>query len=229
MIRVKKLKKTYGRTTVLRVDDWRLDVGANAVLVGENGAGKTTLLTLIAGLSRPSMGTITIDGAAVGLQAAREAVTFVPDQPALFDDLTVEEQMLYVAKLNGEKAPTDFSIELIDRLDFGDLLGRFPQAMSKGQRQKAGLLVGTARPFQVLLLDEPTTGLDAVSRQALVETLAEFASAGGVVLSSTHDPELIDVATEIVTIEDGELFELEVDETADDEVGNGETADPERS
>lgn len=229
MIRVKKLKKTYGRTTVLRVDDWRLDAGANAVLVGENGAGKTTLLTLIAGLSRPSMGTITIDGAAVGLQAAREAVTFVPDQPALFDDLTVEEQMLYVAKLNGEKAPTDFSTELIDRLDFGDLLGRFPQAMSKGQRQKAGLLVGTARPFKVLLLDEPTTGLDAVSRQALVETLAEFANAGGVVLSSTHDPELIDVATEIVTIEDGELFELEVDDAADDEAGNDQTADSERS
>ncbi len=205
MIRVNKLKKTYGRTTVLRVAEWRLKPGANAALVGHNGAGKTTLLTLLSGLARPSSGSILIDGAAVGERQAREAVSFVPDQPALFDDLTVEEQMLYVAKLNGESEPTDFSLELAERLDAQELLGRFPQTMSKGQRQKAGLLVGTARPFKALLLDEPTTGLDAVSRLALIDTLSEFAEHGGVVLSSTHDPELIERSTEVVKIEDGEL------------------------
>ncbi len=205
MIRVKKLKKAYGRVTVLQVEEWRLRPGSNAVLVGHNGAGKTTLLTLLAGLARPTSGSILIDESAVGLRPAREATTFVPDQPALFDDLTVQEQMLYVAKLNGESEPTGFSLELAERLDAETLLTRFPQAMSKGQRQKAGLLVGTARPFKVLLLDEPTTGLDATSRLALIDTLSEFAENGGVVLSSTHDPELIERSTEVVEIADGEL------------------------
>ncbi len=205
MIRVKRLKKTYGRTTVLQVPDWRLEPGSNAVLIGQNGAGKTTLLTLIAGLARPTSGSISVDGSLVGSRGAREVTTFVPDQPALFDDLTVQEQMLYVAKLNGQDEPTDFSVELVERLDATELLGRFPQAMSKGQRQKAGLLVGTARPFKVLLLDEPTTGLDATSRITLIETLAEFADHGGVVLSSTHDRELVEGATEVIEIEAGEL------------------------
>lgn len=205
MIQVTNLKKTFGKVTVLSVNDWRLESGSNAVLVGENGAGKTTLLTLLAGLARPTTGSVKVGGNMVGSKAAREAVTFVPDQPALFDDLTVEEQMFYVAKLNGQSEPTEFSLELANRLDFLDLLDRFPQAMSKGQRQKAGLLVGTARPFEVLLLDEPTTGLDAESRSALVAVLDDFANEGGIVLSSTHDPELIEAATQVVEVVEGEL------------------------
>lgn len=205
MIRVNKLKKSYSGTTVLNIPSLRIAAGSNVALVGHNGAGKTTLLTMLAGLSRPSVGTMTINKVLVGESAARRAVSFVPDQPALFDDLTVSEQMLYVAKLSGESAPTDFADDLIDRFDFEELLDRFPQAMSKGQRQKSGLLVGTARPFTVLLLDEPTTGLDAASRLSLIEALTEFANGGGVVMSSTHDPELIEATTRQITIEAGRI------------------------
>lgn len=206
MIRVNKLEKSYSGTTVLDIPSLRIKPGSHVVLVGHNGAGKTTLLTMLAGLSRPTSGTLMINRVLVGEAEARRAVSFVPDQPALFDDLTVAEQMLYVAKLNGQSEPTDFSRDLIDRFEFDDLLGRFPQAMSKGQRQKSGLLVGTARPFRVLLLDEPTTGLDAASRQSLINALVEFTDGGGVVMSSTHDPELIEAANRQITIEAGEII-----------------------
>jgi len=204
MIEIERLEKAYGDRTVLTIEDWSLP-SSNCVLEGENGAGKTTLLLMLAGLEHPSRGEVRIKGHASGSRDARALVSFAPDQPALFDDLTVTDQMTYVARLHGLKEPFEVAGELVEALGCEDLLPRFPRGMSKGQRQKAGLLIATARPFEVLLLDEPTTGLDAQSRAGLIRVLKAVAERGNVVLSSTHDEGLLAAADTVARVADGSL------------------------
>lgn len=208
MIEIERLRKTYGDRVVLTIDQWSLP-SSNCVLEGENGAGKTTLLLILAGLEHPSRGVARINGHASGSQDARALVSFAPDQPAVFDDLTVADQMTYVARLHGLKEPFEVAGELVEALACEALLPQFPRGMSKGQRQKAGLLIATARPFDVLLLDEPTTGLDAQSRAGLIRVLKDVAGRGKVVLSSTHDDDLIAAADRVARIADGSLGSLD--------------------
>jgi ABC-type multidrug transport system ATPase subunit len=204
MIEIEGLHKAYGDKVVLTVEQWSL-AASNCVLAGENGAGKTTLLLILAGLEHPTRGVVRVNGHASGSRGARAVVSFAPDQPALFDDLTVADQMTYVARLHGLDAPFEVATQLVEALDADALLPQFPRGMSKGQRQKAGLLVATARPFEVLLLDEPTTGLDATSRAGLIDVLEKVAARDCIVLSSTHDDDLIREADRVVRIADGSL------------------------
>jgi ABC-2 type transport system ATP-binding protein len=204
VIEIEGLHKAYGERTVLEIEQWSFS-SSNCVLQGENGAGKTTLLLILAGLEHPSRGVVRIHGHPSGSHGARAIVSFAPDHPALFDDLTVADQMAYVARLHGLDAPFEVATQLAQALGADALLSRFPRDMSKGQRQKAGLLVATARPFEVLLLDEPTTGLDATSRARLIGVLGNLAGQGKIVLSSTHDEDLIEAADTVVTVTNGSL------------------------
>ncbi len=202
MIEIERLTKTYGTKVALTIDAWTLPSG-NCVLSGENGAGKTTLLMILAGLEQPTRGVVRIAGHPAGSPGARAVVTFAPDQPALFDDLTLADQMTYVSRLHGKDAPFHVAQTLAERLGSEDLLERFPRGMSKGQRQSAGLLVAMSRPFEVLLLDEPTTGLDERSRRGLIDLLGELGSDGFTILSSTHDTDLLREADRSVTVAGG--------------------------
>jgi ABC-2 type transport system ATP-binding protein len=209
MIELRSVRHHYGRSLALAVD--RLTIDTSTVLTGHNGAGKSTLLLIVAGLLAPSEGAVTIDGAPVGHPEARRRVSFVPDIPALFDDLTIEAQMRYVARLHaGTRAdPAQAATDLVELLDAGDLLDRLPGAMSKGQRQKASLLVATARPCTVLLADEPTTGLDGESRDALLRGFDHLHDAGMLIVSSTHDEALIGATPTRVHLAAGRVDEVE--------------------
>lgn len=210
MIQIRSLVKSYGSTVVLEIDS--LDVGAGStVLVGHNGAGKSTLLQIAAGLIRPTSGEITCNGFTAGSVAARGVVSFLPDDPALFDDMTVHDQMVYVARLNGLDEPHPRATALIDDLAAEDLLDRLPHGLSKGQGQKAGLLVGLSRPCEILLLDEPTTGLDRQARTAVVAAIGALAAEGVDIVISTHDEELIGVADTRVDLADGRIAAPESD------------------
>lgn len=111
MIEVTDVMKRFGTAVVLEVEQLSLEAG-HCALAGPNGAGKTTLLLLLAGLEHPTRGSIRIGGHAAGSLGARKRVTFVPDQPALFDDLTVADQMAYVARLHGLDEPPPLAWEL---------------------------------------------------------------------------------------------------------------------
>lgn len=204
MIEIHQLRKAYGERVVLSVERWSFDRPTTA-LQGENGVGKTTLLLMLAGLEHPSNGTIEIRGHPPQSVDARAITSFAPDQPALFDDLTVADQMTYVARLHGMNEPFEVASAFAEALGAEALLDRFPRGMSKGQRQKAGLLVATARPFELLLLDEPTTGLDEVSRLQLVSALGTLGERGVSVISSTHDADLIAAADDVVQVAEGSL------------------------
>ncbi len=221
MIVVDKLRMVYGKSVAVDIEHLVIEAGTTA-LVGHNGAGKSTLLLIATGLLRPTGGTVDIDGRRAGSIAARELVSFVPDQPSLFDDLTLWDQMVYVARLHGSAEPGASSMHLIETLDAFELLERFPTAMSKGQRQKASLLVATARPLAVLLADEPTTGLDAEAKTAFVEALSSLVEQGISVVSSTHDDELIERSTNSIRLAGGRVIQA-------DDAAAGPPPDPDGS
>ena len=215
MITLTNLEKGYSvKKTIIEVPDMTFERGELVALVGPNGSGKSTLLTMMTGLLEPTRGEITIDDHALGSTPARSLLSFVPDKPALFDDLTVAEQIDYVARVNGLSEPNDVSQRLLDVLGVRDLLDRFPHSLSKGQRQKASIVVATARPFDALLLDEPKSGLDSDSTTGLIDLLDELASDDKLIIACTHLGELTETATRVARIVDGTLTD---GDEADDE------------
>lgn len=208
MISIADLSKGYTqKTTIVAAPAYTFHRGELTSILGPNGSGKSTLLMIIAGLLVPTKGTVLVDDHQAGSLSARSLVSFVPDKPALFDDLTVAEQMHYVARLNGLDEPYEAGMHLQDVFEADDLLDRFPRSLSKGQRQKASLMVATSRPFDALLLDEPTSGLDTDAHAGLIDALIEFAEHGKLILTSTHTDELVAASTSIARIVDGVLVE----------------------
>jgi ABC-type multidrug transport system ATPase subunit len=175
------------------------------MLVGPNGAGKSTFLRLIAGLLEPTEGEVLIDGAPAGSVEARAATSFIPDNPVLYDDLSVEEHLEYVARLHGVDEWHDRAGELLDRLALTERAYDLPSRFSRGMRQKTSLAVGLVRPFSLLLVDEPFVGLDAPTQASLVELLAEAADEGAGLLVSTHQLDLVERATRCVAVREGEM------------------------
>ncbi len=207
MISLRNLTKGYRRNhVIIEAPDYTFNRGELTAIVGPNGSGKSTLLMLMTGLLAPTDGVVLIDDHPAGSINARRALSFVPDKPALFDDLTVAEQMAYVARLNDLDEPYEVGERMLEVFEADDLLDRFPRSLSKGQRQKASLLVATSRPFDALLLDEPTSGLDRESHAGLVDFLVELAHEGKLILTSTHAEELVAASTSLAHIVDGQLL-----------------------
>ena len=197
--------KDYGDGLGLLPLDLKIKPGELVMLVGPNGAGKSTFLRLIAGLLEPTEGEVLIDGAPAGSIEARAATSFIPDNPVLYDDLSVEEHLEYVARLHGVDEWHDRADELLERLALTDRAYDLPSRFSRGMRQKTSLAVGLVRPFSLLLVDEPFVGLDAPTQASLVEILAEAAADGAALLVSTHQLDLVERASRCVAVREGEV------------------------
>jgi ABC-type multidrug transport system ATPase subunit len=197
------VEKDYGDLVALHPLTAGIATGQAVALVGHNGSGKSTLLKMIAGLLEPSGGTIAIDDEAAGTAEARAAVSYIPDEPVLYDDLSVREHLLYVAALHGIEATDDAVGELVGSLGLANRVDDLPARFSRGLRQKAGLAVGLIRPFSVLLVDEPFVGLDPAGQDALAELLTAAADAGCAVMVATHQLAFLERATRCVALRDG--------------------------
>jgi ABC-type multidrug transport system ATPase subunit len=144
-------------------------------------------------------------GEPAGAPDARAAVSYLPDEPVLYDDLSVREHMAYVAALHGVDADLDDIDELLDRLGLIDRGDDLPARFSRGLRQKTSIAVGLLRPFQLLLVDEPFVGLDAPGKAAMLELLDEAHEAGAAVVVATHDPAYVERVDRCLALRDGEL------------------------
>ncbi len=182
-----------------------LSVGAGeaVALIGPNGAGKTTLLTLAAGLLELSAGRLAVGGAEVGSLEARRAVSYLPDQPVFYDDLSLGEHLEYVAGLHGVEDASARAAELLERLGLADWREHLPSEFSKGMRQKASIALALVRPLSLLLADEPFDGLDPPGRAVLFELLSESRDAGAATIVSTHRRDVIETADRCVALCDG--------------------------
>ncbi len=205
MLESTDLTASYDDYTALQGVTCRVDSGRTVALVGPNGAGKSTFLRLAAGLLDPSGGGVTIGGHPAGSIEARALVSYLPDTPALYDDLSLGEHLEYVARLHGMEEWADRSAELLDRLGLASRADDPPGGFSRGMRQKASIALAFVRPFGVLLADEPFDGLDPPSREALVGLVAEAASGGAAVVLATHRLEVVEQADGCLAIDDGRL------------------------
>ena len=174
-------------------------------LVGPNGAGKTTFLTLAAGLLEPSSGSGRGRRRRGRLDRGPARLSYLPDEPVFYEDLSIGEHLEYVAALHGVEEPEARIGSLLERLGLAEWRDGLAAELSHGMKQKASIALALVRPFSILLADEPFDGLDPPSRAQLFELLAEARRDGAAVVVSTHRPDVIAAASRCVAIRDGVL------------------------
>jgi ABC-2 type transport system ATP-binding protein len=179
--------------------------GELIALVGPNGAGKTTFLTIAAGLLEPTSGRLEVNGAPAGSIDARRAVSYLPDTPVFYDDLSLGEHLEYIGGLHGVADDGTRASRLLERLGLENWADSLPSEFSHGMRQKASIALALVRPFSILLADEPFDGLDPPSRDALFELLGEVRKAGAAVVVSTHRRDVVGAANRCLALRDGRL------------------------
>jgi ABC-2 type transport system ATP-binding protein len=205
ILRTDSLGKDYGDGLGLVTLDLEVGPGELVMLVGPNGAGKSTFLGLVSGLVEPSQGAATVVGSPVGSMEARAATSFLPDAPVLYEDLSVNEHLEYVARMHNTVDWEEYADELLDMFNLTQRADDLPSRFSRGLKQKTALLLGLIRPFNLLLVDEPFVGLDTPGQETLVEVLGDLVEEGAAVICSTHQLDLVPRATRCVGLRDGEL------------------------
>lgn len=205
MLQIDGAAKDYGDLVALRSCDLSVPSGQAVALVGHNGSGKSTLLRIVAGLLDATSGSVSVAGSAAGSSEARAATSYVPDEPVLYDDLSVREHLDYVSAIHGAPVAADNLDRLVDRLGLAERVDDLPARFSRGLRQKASLAVGLVRPFSLLLIDEPFVGLDAPGRTALLELLDEAHTAGATLVIATHEPSFVERVDRCVALRDGAI------------------------
>jgi len=174
-------------------------------VIGPNGAGKTTLLSILAGTLKPDAGTVDSPNGDVG---------WVPQQAALYRRLTVEENLLLFARLEGHAEPRDAVGEMLELTGLAERRGELVARLSGGNQQRINIAIGLLARPAVLLLDEPSVGLDPRQRARLWEFIAGLAGRGTSVVFSTHDiQEAERYGRRLLVLADGEgLFDGSADE-----------------
>lgn len=208
MIEVDGLQKLYGDFPAVQGLSFEVRPGEVLGLVGPNGAGKTTTIRSIAGIIIPTSGRIRVAGhdLAGDPVAAKSALAFIPDEPHLFEYLTVEEHLRFVARLYrmgdmGARIP-----DLLQELDLSDKGGALPGELSRGMKQKLAIACGLLHDPKALLLDEPLTGLDPVGIRRMKSTIIRRAAGGAAVVLSSHLLHLIEeICTRVLVMQRGRV------------------------
>lgn len=187
-----------GGRRVVREVSLRVESGMVVALLGRNGSGKTTLLRALAGLVDTSRGSVE--------RAESSRVAYVPQDPnTLLFAPTVRRELEHTMKLLGRSDPSTVDMWL-DRLGLSSLASRHPRSLSGGERQRVAIAAVAVGGAEVLLLDEPTRGMDAPSRASLAAAAREHVAAGGAIVLATHDVELAArSATHVIVLGDGEV------------------------
>jgi len=210
LLKVSEVTKSFAEITALSTVSVDFNAGEVVGLVGGNGAGKTTLLRLLCGLYQPSSGTVqgVVDEQPVDIHRMREHVGVVPESTGLYARLTAWENIRYHSRLNG--IDDDMSWARTERfarlLNFDQDLHRSTRGFSRGMRQKTALLRALSHGPKILLLDEPTGGLDVTSARMVRKLVRKLGDEGGTVIYSTHNlAEAQQVCDRIVIIHNGTI------------------------
>lgn len=195
LIDVQGISKNYGGTRV--VDDVSFQVGAGQILglVGQNGAGKTTTLQMLAGITRPTLGSVRI--ADIDMRQspieAKKVIGYVPDNPRLFSGLTVWEHLAFTAATYGVSDFRKQAEALLAQFDLEHKRNELAQNLSLGMRQKVSVICAYLHNPRVLLFDEPLTGLDPKGIRVLTDSMRQRAASGTALLVSSHLLKVVEV------------------------------------
>jgi ABC-2 type transport system ATP-binding protein len=208
VIEIRQVRKTYGRIQALDTFDLQVGRGELYGLVGPNGAGKTTLIKILATLVRPDSGEVRISGHEVSTKprAVRAMVGYMPDVPGLYQDMRVIEFLEFFADafhVPSHEKPARIEREL-ERAGLGARANSFVEELSLGMKQRLLLAKTLLHDPQVLLLDEPATGLDPLGRIELRDRLTQLNRDGVTTLISSHIlSDLEDICTQVAFIDQG--------------------------
>lgn len=189
MIEVKKLVKRFGLKTVLRGVDFSAQPGEFVVLLGPNGAGKTTFLRILASLSRPSMGLVMVAGFPLPAQSAavRQRLGVVSHMPLLYGDLTAEENLQFYGRMYNIFALSSRITEVLEMVGLSARRHDMVRTFSRGMQQRLAIGRAVLHAPDVMLFDEPYTGLDQDASEMLDDVLKNVAAAGRTVVMTSHD------------------------------------------
>jgi ABC-2 type transport system ATP-binding protein len=206
MIRIEELVKVYGEHRA--VDGLTLGVEAGEILglVGPNGAGKTTTLRCLCGIIPPTSGRIAIAGYDLLQQPvdARRAIAFVPDEPNLFENLTVLDHLTLFSRIYGVEDGEERSRALLETNDLWDRRLAFPGELSRGMKQKLIIACALLHRPRALVLDEPLTGLDPAAMRRMKRTIVRTAEEGAAVIVSSHMLHLVEeICSHLFIIQNG--------------------------
>ncbi|MFN8163115.1 MAG: ABC transporter ATP-binding protein [Solirubrobacterales bacterium] len=178
VLEARGLVKRYGDRAALRGIEFEAQPGELVAIIGPNGAGKTTLLSILAGILRPDEGEVIVPSGEVG---------WVPQQAALYRRLTVEENLLLFARLEGHSDPRASATKMLELSGLEERRREIVARLSGGNQQRINIAIGLLSRPTALLLDEPSVGLDPRQRARLWEFVSGLAGGGTTVIFSTHD------------------------------------------
>jgi len=189
MIEVKKLVKRFGLKTILRGVDFAVQPGEFVALLGPNGAGKTTFLRILASLARPSMGVVNVAGHKLPNDAAqvRGKLGVVSHQPLLYPDLTAEENLRFYARMYGISNYELRVTEVLEMFGLADRRKDLVRTYSRGMQQRLAIGRAVIHDPEVMLFDEPYTGLDQDASEMLDDVLRSIAAQGRTIVMTSHD------------------------------------------
>jgi heme ABC exporter ATP-binding subunit CcmA len=206
--RFDQVSKLFGTFAALRQVQLELEPGRCYLVLGENGAGKSTLLRILAGLLRPSFGTVTVFGGEEPKEA-RARIGYMSHAPMLYDELTAQENLRYFASLyRGRECLTP--ADALHKVGLDPDLKRPLSQFSQGMRQRTSLARVLMPVPELLLLDEPFSNMDIESARQMVELLAGFRQRNRTVVITTHQRELAaPIADAVITLSAGRVVSLE--------------------
>jgi len=208
LLRATDLRRSFGERVVLAGVSLSLADGETIAVTGPNGVGKTTLLRILAGLLRPSAGQVMLDGVPVRTAdpASRATIGLLSHRAMLYDDLTLQENLEFAARLHGLPDPRRVARDALDQVELLSRSGDSPRTLSRGLIQRAALARALLHAPRLLLLDEPFTGLDSAAAERLKSLLAARRPAGLGTIIVTHQlHEAREIATRVLALQGGAI------------------------
>lgn len=206
LLQVKDLKKSYSETEVLHGISFQVSSGKALGLLGRNGAGKTTTIRILMDVFKANSGSITIDGQP--FDPKRYSIGYLPEERGLYPKKTVYDQLLYFGRLRGlDKKSVEKNIDTyLERLEITEYKNRKLETLSKGNQQKVQLVQTLIANPQIVIFDEPFSGLDPVNAQLLKDVVTDCIKEGKLVIFSSHQMSYVEeFCEEIVIIHHGNV------------------------
>ena len=209
MVEVSNLTKRYGKKTAIENISFTVKPGHIYGFLGPNGAGKSTTMNIMTGYLAPTSGTVTVNGYDIFKDAvkAKKEIGYLPEMPPVYMDMTVQEYLRFVAELKGipKKQRADEIIDVLERTQTADVCDKLIRNLSKGYRQRVGLAQALIGNPEVIILDEPTVGLDPKQIAEVRDLIRSLKEDHAVILSSHILSEISEVCDQVFIISQGKL------------------------
>ena len=207
MLEVQAVSRSFGDRRVLDDVSFTVKGGRMTGFVGGNGAGKTTTMRVILGVLSPDSGSVVLDGTPI-TAADRTRIGYMPEERGLYPKMKVQEQIVYLGRLHGMSSAQarESATTLLERLGLGERLGDTVESLSLGNQQRAQIAAAFVHNPEVLVLDEPFSGLDPIAVETVSTVVKDYAASGAPVLFSSHQLDIVErLCDDLVVIADGKI------------------------